>query len=200
MKGVSTYCHIENACYVVNGEVSEVFASSTNEEVASFLYKKLDLGYPKFHKMDLLAKVAFLGVEIMKRSESSLSNYGEDDVALLFANKESSQYSDDKFQESYLEKGNPSPSQFVYTLPNIMMGEIAIRNKWYGENLFLLFPEFNEEELMAQLKMLFAKGCKAVVLGWVNVCEKQLDTFFAVVNHNSFKELKSSELKQLYTK
>lgn len=200
MKGVSTYCHIENACYSVNGEVLETFTPSTNAEVASLLYKKLNLGYPKFHKMDLLAKMAFLGVEIMKNAEPALANYDEDDVALLFANSESSQYSDEKFQESYLEQGNPSPSQFVYTLPNIMMGEIAICNKWYGENLFLLLPKFNEKELMAQLKILFAKGCKAVVLGWVNVCEKQLDTFFAVVNQDSFKGLNSSELKQLYTK
>ena len=32
----------------------------------------------------------------------------------------------------------PSPSVFVYTLPNIMIGEICIRNHFKGESFFFI--------------------------------------------------------------
>lgn len=34
----------------------------------------------------------------------------------------------------------PSPEKFVYTLPNIVTGEIAIRNKYHGETEYYMLP------------------------------------------------------------
>src|SRR3712207_7060242 len=38
----------------------------------------------------------------------------------------------------------PSPSVFVYTLPNIVTGEIAIRNHYHGETHFFVIPRSEE--------------------------------------------------------
>ena len=44
-----------------------------------------------------------------------------------------------RFQETiqHADSYYPSPALFVYTLPNIVTGEIAIRNKYYGETSFV---------------------------------------------------------------
>ena len=47
-------------------------------------------------------------------------------------------------KESYY----PSPAVFVYTLPNICIGEISIKYKLYSENSFFIFDSLNAEYLM----------------------------------------------------
>ena len=83
-----------------------------------------------------------------------------------------------------------------------MMGEIAIRNKWYGENMFLLMPEFNAEELVLESKILLAKSHKACIIGWVNVTGNKLDVFFTLLEDNKGgnEDLTPSTLTQLYNK
>jgi hypothetical protein len=62
-----------------------------------------------------------------------------------------------------------SPALFVYTLPNIMMGEIAIRNKIKGENLFFIAEDFDSDLLLQQTELVFQYSpAKVAVVGWVN--------------------------------
>lgn len=178
MKGVTSYCRISSSSYVVNGEKVDY----GTEGKLSELYRFLELKYPKFHKMDKLAKAAFLGVEILLKQNPKLQEVGDEDIALLFANSESSDYSDLKFQSSYTDGDNPSPSQFVYTLPNILMGEIAIRNKWYGESLFFVSPQFQEHEFVENSITFFNNGTKYCICGWVDVNKEEIDAFFFVID------------------
>ena len=61
----------------------------------------------------------------------------------------------------------PSPAVFVYTLPNILVGELSIRHGWKGENLFLVEEKFNAEHLIEQVQMLFNNTSTEVcVVGW----------------------------------
>ena len=143
MNYINSYCHISNDSVKINGEVSTAINSSSIDEITRELYLSLDLKYSKFHKIDQLSKIAFIGTELMKKADSEISNSGENDIALLFSNSKSSADTDIKFQESYKNGGIPSPSLFVYTLPNILIGEIAIRNKWYGENMFTISNVFD---------------------------------------------------------
>jgi len=192
MKGLSTFCRISESSYTVNG--NEVNYSDTPS--LGTLYKSLGIKYPKFHKMDKLAKTAFLGVELLLNHNPDLKNLEDDEIAILFANSESSEYSDLKFHESYTVGDNPSPSQFVYTLPNILMGEIAIRNKWYGESLFFVSPSFNEKEYSENIITLFQSNTKACVCGWVNVLEDQFDAFFFVIEKGKEIDQKLFEVYQ----
>ena len=70
----------------------------------------------------------------------------------------------------------PSPSVFVYTLPNIAAGEIAIRHHVTGETSFYILPQ-KDEALMQKIMeaTLNATGAKSVVSGWVDA---ESDTSF----------------------
>ena len=192
MKGVTSYCRISSTSYAVNAEK----VAFGNEGKLTELYRFLNLKYPKFHKMDKLAKAAFLGVEILLKHNPQIQEADDEDIALLFANSESSDFSDLKFQSSYTEGENPSPSQFVYTLPNILMGELAIRNKWYGESLFFVAPHFQENEFVENSLILFNNDTKICICGWVDVNKEEIDAFFFIIDKN--KTANSVDLLKAY--
>ena len=92
--------------------------------------------------MDSLSKMAFVA------SERLLEGYGErfvprNDVTVLFFNSSSSLAVDIDYQKTIQSNDDyyPSPSLFVYTLPNICAGEVAIRNKFCGETSFFVVEE-----------------------------------------------------------
>lgn len=182
MSFITAYCHInENSCSV-NGEV----VLQKNEESADSwfkqLYKDLAVEYPKFYKMDMLSQAGFIGSELIKRANPGLiSNYSDDEIALLFANNTSSADTDIRFKESYQEKKSPSPSLFVYTLPNIVLGEIAIRNKWFGENMFAVLPKFTPDFFVQYGQILLAMGSKGVLAGWLGILEGEVEVFLFLI-------------------
>lgn len=116
------------------------------------LYKDLQLDYPKFHKMDNLSKIGFIGVEFLKTIQQNINITETDQICLIFSNSISSAQTDQLFFESYAKENSPSPSLFVYTLPNIVIGEITIRNKWYGESIFLIEEQFKYEKMYSIAK------------------------------------------------
>ncbi len=139
------------------------------------IYKQLGITYPKYHKMDNLSKLGFLGVELLKR-EIDLSHYGEDRIAQIFQNSYSSLDTDIVHQKSINNKKMASPAVFVYTLPNIVMGEIAIRNKLYGENLFILADKFLPQNWLELSSVQLALGkADAIIGGWIEIFENNFD-------------------------
>ncbi len=172
---ITAYCKINDDHCTVNGDLLLKNEDETSWTRSLYNYAKLD--YPKFHKMDLLSKIGTLGVELLKSRNGKLNQYADDDIALVFANKNSSATTDLKFQASYQEKKSPSPSLFVYTLPNILLGEIAIKNKWYGENIFTITKQFEPAFFENYAKILIPTKAKACICGWINVIENSIDGF-----------------------
>lgn len=133
-------------------------------------FHHLAVDYPKFHKMDRLSKLAFLGSEYLLNSRKD--RFGDEEVALCFFCGSSSLDTDYRHQQHIDSGAKVSPSVFVYTLPNILLGEIAIRNKWYGENLLILAGEFDEQAWLAEAELLISSGKAGFCLGgWVEVLE-----------------------------
>ncbi len=130
-------------------------------------YQYLELDYPKFYKMDNLSKMTIIASELIK-SKHVFENLQDDELELIFANSNASQNTDLKFINSYTSQGSPSPSLFVYTLPNILTGELAIRNKWYGENTFFITPKFDANLFTERLYHAAQKGVKLCLCGWVD--------------------------------
>lgn len=209
MSFITSYCHISNDACTVNGKI---FLSGNNEDNVDWikqLYKKLELDYPKFYKMDTLSKIAFIGSELIKNQNqifnlSKISQetaplssgegqggevYGDDEIALIFSNRNSSADTDIKFKASYTKELLPSPALFVYTLPNILIGEIAIRNQWYGENLFFIAPEFNADFFQSYAEIVLSKNSKACLCGWMDVLENSIDGFLFTVEKTATSNL-----------
>jgi len=167
-------CTIENSKIILNNEI--IFESQTENfsDFAKEAYKSLELNYPKFHKMDNLSKLAFLA------SEMILKNSDHSKTALVFANKSSSLDTDFKYQESINSQENyfPSPAVFVYTLPNICVGEISIKHKMQTENAFFVLDEFDEDFLNTYSARILQSGkAEKVLCGWVELYQESYKAF-----------------------
>lgn len=132
------------------------------------LYKQMIGNYPKFYKMDGLSRLGFVASEILLNAEK-----GETDKerAIIFFNHSSSIASDRNYKESINDKNNyfPSPSIFVYTLPNIVTGEIAIRNHFHGETSFFILPD-KDKRLMEEILQASCRDVqsKSFLTGWID--------------------------------
>lgn len=163
-------CTIENSKITHNDAI--IFENPTSEftDFAKEAYKNLDLQYPKFHKMDNLSKLAFLASEVVLKDKIT------DKTAIVFANKSSSLDTDFKYQESInsVENYFPSPAVFVYTLPNICVGEISIKHQMQTENAFFVLENFDEDFLnQYSLQLLTSKKAESVLCGWVELYQNQ---------------------------
>lgn len=143
------------------------------------LYKQMIGNYPKFYKMDGLSRLGFVASEILlnaekgeteeERKEEERKNLEE--RAIIFFNHSSSIASDRNYKESIKDKDNyfPSPSIFVYTLPNIVTGEIAIRNHFQGETSFFILPDKDERMMEEILQASCRDGqSKSFLTGWID--------------------------------
>lgn len=68
----------------------------------------------------------------------------------------------------------PSPAVFVYTLANIVTGEIAIRNQLKGETTFYVLDKENPklmEEIVADAFQ--DQATQSVLTGWVDLKDTQ---------------------------
>lgn len=132
------------------------------------LYKQMIGNYPKFYKMDGLSRLGFVASEILLNAEK-----GETDKerAIIFFNHSSSIASDRNYKESINDKNNyfPSPSIFVYTLPNIVTGEISIRNHFHGETSFFILPD-KDERMMEEILQASCRDdqSKSFLTGWID--------------------------------
>ncbi len=151
-----------------------------HHSLLTFLYKQMIGNYPKFYKMDGLSRLGFVASEILLNAEKGDTDVerreeeGErllEERAIIFFNHSSSIASDRNYKESINDKDNyfPSPSIFVYTLPNIVTGEIAIRNHFHGETSFFILPD-KDERMMEEILQASCRDAqsKSFLTGWID--------------------------------
>jgi hypothetical protein len=166
----------------------------TTEDYSAFLssiYKKTGMQYPKFYKMDRLCKLGVIATELLTANNKEWQDQDKSRTAMLFANTAGSLESDRQHVKTISDKNNyfPSPSVFVYTLTNIVTGEIAIRHKITGENAFFLMDHFDPGLFATYTDILLqTSGTDAVVCGWVNADLNKNDAFVYWVKKSNFKE------------
>jgi hypothetical protein len=147
-------------------------------------YRHFGVQYPKFFKMDSLCKLAFLTAELVLPAAEVLARLAPHAVGLVLANRSSSLLTDLAHQRSIADAAAyfPSPSVFVYTLPNILIGEISIRHQLTGENSLFVADAFEPATLDAYAAQLLAEGAsQACLCGWVEAAEDAYESFFYVV-------------------
>jgi hypothetical protein len=101
------------------------------------------------------------------------------------ANASSSLVTDANYQRTITDPGNyfPSPSLFVYTLPNITIGEICLKHKIYGENVFFISQKFDANILYFYVNELFENtNTQQCITGWVECNEKTYEAFLLLVD------------------
>jgi len=178
---ITAACKIENG--MVNKDGHNLFTHAG--DVGSLLlaaYQHFQLNYPKFHKMDRLSKLGWLAAEILLKGSFQKDRYQPEEISVILANANSSLDDDLKYYDSVAEAA--SPSLFDYTLPNIVIGEICIRNHFKGEQAFFIQGNFQSELIQQQVAYLLANGyTKCCVCGWVDILgEKYKSVLFLVEN------------------
>lgn len=198
---IKSYCSIKNGVVKLNGTVLYEDVNSDFKSFIKGLYKNQETTYSKFFKMDNLSKLAFITSDILLNEEALKENH-ENNIALVFANKASSLDTDRKHQKSIQDKDNyyPSPAVFVYTLPNICIGEISIKHKLYSENSFFIFESFDAENLYLYANSLLqTHKADKVLCGWVDYDEDTYEAFLYLVAENGEITHDTEEIITLYT-
>jgi 3-oxoacyl-[acyl-carrier-protein] synthase I len=159
---------------LLRGGVKAAEYQSTGAQLLSDIYHREIADWPKFFKMDGLSKLGFLCSELLLREEGETrlgeGEYRTDRAVLLFG-RTSSLSADRNYQQTIDDPQNyfPSPATFVYTLPNIVTGEISIRNHYRGETTFHVL-EGPDAALMASLicDAFQDDETSSVLFGWLD--------------------------------
>lgn len=180
--------YITSSCIVHNNKVQRnghtVFESEQRGlEFLHSAYETLDNHYPKFYKMDALCKLGILTTHALLEGVDK-TQYQPEEMGIVLSNKNGSIEADINYFES--AKTFPSPSLFVYTLPNIVIGEISIRYGCKGENAFFISEDFNAGWIHFYVTDLMQhQGIKACICGWVDVTGEQYNAGLFLVEKKS---------------
>ncbi len=166
--------YISSSCRILNGTVEKDNAIAFTNDAPSpsdFLlsvYQNFQLSYSKFYKMDVLSKLGWLASEILLMDSFDKTAYAPAEVGIVLSNANSSLDSDLRYMKSVADIA--SPALFVYTLPNIMIAEISIRNNFKGEGAFFIFEKFDAGFVETYVNNLFEhSNIKCCICGWVDV-------------------------------
>lgn len=180
---INKYEHIR----LKGAEGGDAAASNVVKEGLDTFYRNSRMDYPKFFKMDLMCKAGILLMDRLiggpEEDEKTVGTKIKESTALIFMNRSASLDTDVNFQET-IKRENffPSPSVFVYTLPNIAAGEICIRYKFYGENTTFVKEKFSAGRLVTYIAGLFKENVtQRVILVWDECTRNYADVFGAVI-------------------
>ncbi|MBF1384346.1 beta-ketoacyl synthase N-terminal-like domain-containing protein [Prevotella aurantiaca] len=158
----------------LDGKLLSLIGERGEKSLLTSIYKQLINDYPKYYKMDGLCRLGFVASELLlqaEKAESEVDNSVTKERAIILFNHTSSISSDKRYLASIADKDNffPSPSVFVYTLPNIVTGEIAIRNGYHGETSFYILPQRDEKQMNEVIETAFVdRKTKSVLTGWLD--------------------------------
>ncbi|MBW7868307.1 MAG: 3-oxoacyl-ACP synthase [Brumimicrobium sp.] len=195
---ITQYCRIRNQQIHLNGK--EIFHGEQTEflDFIKAAYKEFTGDYPKFYKMDPLCKLSLVMGSLM------LDNIGESldsNTALLLSNKSSCIDIDREHQKNIDEDGiaGARPGNFVYTLPNIALGEISIKYSLRSENSFFIFDHFNPSFMIDYARIMIDLGkCTSVLGGWLEVNGNSYDGFMFLIEPKEGLALTEENLLNLY--
>lgn len=165
------------------------------------LYRAHVGDYPKFFKMDTLCKLGFVASEMLLKDEGEERFVPREDRAVVLFNKTASLQADTNYQATIQDPENffPSPAAFVYTLPNIVTGEIAIRNKYYGETSFIVIESCDAQIMARQLMNAFQDPMTQSILGgWLDCTdENHFEARLFLIEKQQFDNIESLETELL---
>ena len=180
---------------------SLLFIGTLNTLTSDFfeeLYRFFDICYPRFYKMDKLSKTLFLASEALLKDSGLPSVKDNWRVAMILQNSHSSIDTDKLFQATiHSDSFFPSPSLFIYTLPNIALGEVAIRNRFMGENCTFVVPKFDARQCVDYVSALLNGVIYThVICGWFDyIDEREEVELFLISKEKTEKKFNINNLE-----
>ena len=176
---------VETQCIAsLRDKISTAVGAQGIDDQLAQLYRNIGMNYPKFFKMDRLCKFGILGAESLLKGYDFDRENVKADWGIILMNSASSLDNDRRYQETIAEDNYyPSPAVFVYTLANIVTGEIAIRHKIGGESSFYVMPKFDQNLMEEVIGQAFTANPELthIICGWVDVdgenCEVKMGLY-----------------------
>jgi hypothetical protein len=212
---ITAYCIIRHREIICDGKTIYSSQAGTLKDFLQQAYDFIKPEYPKFYKMDHLSQLGLLAAEVLLKNRSLSAEYPAESISVVLSNAHSSLDTDLRYLAS--TKTMASPALFVYTLPNIVAGEICIRHKIKGENAFFISPAFDPEWMVDYVSTVFSsipntpacasasagRQClisNACIAGWVDLVGEHHDVFLYLLEKNKQPSLEHSaeKLKELY--
>ena len=188
---ISSYCQITDKFVSLNGK--EIPITRSTNDFSTWLddiYRSVGVQYLKFFKMDKLCKAGFLAAELVCNDIHLDRSVHHKDIAIVCFNRSSSLDDDKLYQQTIndMEHYYPSPAVFVYTLANIVTGEIAIRNKIMGETSFYISEKQELIQLRDAITDIFQDDTvNGLLCGWVEYFDNQCDVLMMYVERECLK-------------
>lgn len=188
---ITKYIQLQDHRVWLNGIIDYAPEEESFGKFIRSVYRHYDIDYPKVFKMDNLCMLAFLSAEILLRGADILRKYPGEEIGIILENASSSLEYDRKHMESIRDRSHyfPSPSVFVYTIPNIMVAEIAIRHKVKGENAVFILEQFDPGFIEHYVSPLFrGQQVNCCLSGWVECYGDQYQSFLFIIEREDKME------------
>jgi hypothetical protein len=187
MAVITRYCHIRKQTLRDGDRIVFQDQVSSLDDFCEHAFSHVGAQYPKFYKMDRTSKLGLLGVEILLRG-TEVAARDPESVAVVLSNAHASLDTDLRYFET--TKTIASPALFVYTLSNIVTGEICIRHGFKGENAFFVTSAFEPVTMAGYVNSVMQENTtSACIAGWVDVLGEQHDVFLYLIEKSTEAQL-----------
>ena len=159
--------HIRPDKVVLNGKAESY--ESTGSALVSEIFKKKLLDGSRFFKMDLFSRLAYVATGLL--AKDALADYAPEDIALFIFTQNGSVLADRKHLSTFSnpEEFYPSPAVFINTLPNVVLGEIAVMNTIKGETTLVMLPCRDDALIDSIVKASLSSTRPSIMIyGWVD--------------------------------
>lgn len=142
---------------------------SRGQALLTELFKNRLADSQKFYKMDLFSRLVFVAAGMLMKE--GCDDLDPASTAIVLFNGTSSILADRQHLGTFPspEEFYPSPSVFLYTLPNVVLGEVAATFGIKGETTFIILP--GRDEAMMQKVVdatLSGSAPSALITGWAD--------------------------------
>lgn len=197
---VVSYVLLRNNQILVDGKLLFEKKDVSSTDFLNTAYESLQINYPKFYKMDNLCKTGFLAAELLLRGKNLNQQFRPEETGIILSNANSSLDTDLRYELSTASM--PSPALFVYTLPNVLIGEICIRQQIKGESACFVFDIFDAGFQTEYINSLFETGkIKSCISGWADYYDGNAEAFFYLAqptNNNNYQKHDSITVQKLF--
>jgi hypothetical protein len=193
---IDKYASIYKENFTLNGKPLFHSDKVDLKAILSDYYYQMNIDYLKFFKMDNMSKAGFLLAEILLKN----MDMENEKIGLFYANSFSSLDTDVNYQSTIGDQYFPSPSLFVYTLPNIVLGEICIRHKIYSENVFLIGKDMISSQIIEYAQnVMREKQLNKALIGWLDVYKDFCEAHTMLITQSeSGMELNKDNVKHIF--
>lgn len=159
----------------------------------------MEVELPRFVRMDRNSKLVSIAAAPFFVPGAALSKYPKDSIGMVIMGTHGSMDTDQRYVEQLQAENHASPGLFVYTLPNIAMGELSIQHGLHGSGLCLLSDSPDIVQMRDACEILLEDhGMEVLICGWANIFAGSAVATFMVVTTGKEGNWDNDELERIF--